>query len=327
MRFTVKSIFLVCPILAIATGGVLNGQSTGSAIVPTQLSEAPQIWGGNLGSYPVAAGDLVYIYVAGSPELTRSYRISSEGQIALPLMTEGLPINGLTPDKVAQAVSKALVEKRILIGPIVFAEVLEYRSRLVSVVGAVKAPTTLQAVGDMKLLDAIARAQGLAPEAGPEIIVTRSRAGEDKMEPIRISVKALFSGNDPSLNVPLHGGEEIAVPEAPKLYIVGNVRLPGVFPLNELDGSTVMKALALSQGTISFTAKKAYIYRTMIGSAQRQEIVVQLNQILHRKSSDVPLQGNDILYIPENSKMRLSAALLSSFSGAGSSMAALAVFH
>jgi polysaccharide export outer membrane protein len=243
------------------------------------------------------------------------------------MLKAGVAIAGLTPAQIAQAVALALTSERILVGPIISATVLEYRSRMVSVVGAVKMPTVMQAIGNTNLLDALARAQGLAPEAGPEILISRPRTGQDG-ESIHIPVKALLAGNDPSLNIALHGGEEIRVPEAPKLYIMGNVRTPGVFPLNELDGSTVLKALALSQGTLTFTAKKAYVYRLAAGSKERREIEIELAQILHRKAPDVALEANDILYIPENSKMRLSATVIDHLSGFGASTASgMLVYH
>jgi polysaccharide export outer membrane protein len=109
---------------------------------------------------------------------------------------------------------------------------------------------------------------------------------------------------------------------------MGNVRTPGVFPLNELDGSTVLKALALSQGTLTFSAKKAYVYRLKEGSKERREIEIELAQILHRKAPDVALVANDILYIPENSKMRMSAAVIDRLSGFGASTATgMLVYH
>jgi polysaccharide export outer membrane protein len=310
--------------------GLAKGQSVqnfGAPALQIQAADAAQISTGNLGSDPVAAGDLVSVSVGGSAELSRSYRIDSGGQIVLPMLKAGVAVAGLTPPQVSQAVAAALISERILVGPIVSTTVLEYRSRMVSVVGAVKMPTVLQAIGNTNLLDALARAQGLAPEAGPEILVSRPRTGQAS-ESMHIPVKALLAGNDPALNIPLFGGEEIRVPEAPKLYIMGNVRTPGVFPLTELDGSTVLKALALSQGTLSFTAKKAYVYRLAAGSKDRREIEIELFQILHRKAPDVPLEANDILYIPENSKKRLSASVIDHLSGFGASTASgLLVYH
>jgi polysaccharide export outer membrane protein len=205
--------------------------------------------------------------------------------------------------------------------PIVSAAVLEYRSRRVTVVGAVHMPSNFQAVGEMHLLDAIARAQGFTPDAGPEVIVSFSNGEGGERTPLHIPLRALLAAKDSSMNIVLRGGEEIRVPEAPKLFVVGNVKMPGSYPLADPDGSTILKALALSQGSLPFTAKRVYIYRLIAATGKREEIPVELRQILHRKSPDVALQANDILYIPDNPKTRLSAATLDRMAGFGSSVA------
>ncbi len=291
-------------------------------------SQAPQseaqangeIWAANLGDEAVGPDDLIYITVEGSPELTRSYRISAEGAITLPISDAELKVAGQTPPVVARAVARSLVEDHVLVAPVVSVAVLDYRSRRVSVVGAVRSPAVMPAVGNLRLLDAIAHAQGIAPEAGPELIVTRNESAGHAAGPIRIPIKDLLSGQDPELNLILHGGEEIRVPEAPKLFIVGNVRNPGAYPLNEMGGTTLLKALAMSQGVLSFTARNAYVYRESAGSG-RQEIAVPLREILHRKSPDIGLLPNDILYIPENTKAHLSADVLDKIANFGGSTA------
>ena len=290
--------------------------------------ETSQIWAGNLGFEPVGPGDLIYLSVTGSPELSRSYRVSAEGRLLLPLLNEGIPVAGRIPASISHAVSEELVRERVLVDPIVSVAVLEYRSRLVSVVGAVKVPGTMQAVGDFKLLDAIARTQGIAAEAGPEIIISRVGAVSDPSETVHVPIRELLQGKDPSLNIALHGGEVIRVPEAPKLYVVGNVKQPGTYPMTDSEGSSVLKALALSQGTLPFTAREAYVYRLVPGSSNRQEIAVALRKIMHRKSPDVQLLANDILYIPDNSALRLNASILEHISGfAGSTASGLIIWH
>ncbi|MGA8027359.1 MAG: polysaccharide biosynthesis/export family protein [Bryobacteraceae bacterium] len=292
-----------------------------------EAAESGQAWSSNLGFEPVGPGDLIYISVTGSPELSRSSRVTEDGKLMLPLLREGVAVAGLTPAKIAQAVTAALVKDKVLVDPIVSAAVLEYRSRRISVVGAVRMPSNFQAVGEMRLLDAIARAQGFSPEAGPEVIVSTAGAGDQK-SPLHIPIKALLAGKDPALNILLQGGEEIRVPEAPKLFIVGNVKMPGSYPLADIDGSTVLKALAISQGVLPFTAKRAYVYRLSATSGKRDEIPIELREILHRKAPDFPLQANDILYIPDNPSMRLSATTLDRIAGFGSSVGSgMLVWH
>lgn len=305
----------------------MAAQAGGSKGQTSELAESGQIWSNNLGFEPVGPGDLIYISVTGSPELSRSSRVTADGQLTLPLLSEGVTVAGLTPAKIAQAVSAALVKEKVLVDPIVSAEVLEYRSRRVSVVGAVRMPGDFQAIGEMRLLDAIAHAQGFMPDAGPEVIVSTADREEGEKSPLHIPIKALLAGKDPSLNVLLHGGEDIRVPEAPKLFIVGNVKMPGSYPLTDIDGSSVLKALALSQGVLPFAGKQAYVYR-LCATGKREEIPIELRQILHRKAPDFPLQANDILYIPDSPGMRLSATTLEHIAGFGSSVASgVIVWH
>jgi polysaccharide export outer membrane protein len=280
----------------------------------------------NLAFEPVGPGDLVYLSVAGCPEVTKSFRVSAGGALSIPLLAEPIQVAGLVPAEIEKAVARELMREHILISPVVSAMVLEYRSRPVSVVGAVKHPLTLQALGELKLLDAIARSDGLTPEAGPEILVSYPGSGDQRVK--RIPVKQLFSGADPTLNIQLYGGEEIRIPQADKLYIVGNVKNPGIYPLNEIEGSSVLKALALSQGLLPYARKEAYVYRTVPGMKDRQEIPVPLGRILRRKSADFPLLADDILYIPDNSAKRLSATVLEKISGiAGSTVSGLVIWH
>ena len=318
-------------VVLIATSSMIGGRAQvpvnngGQAL---EQAEGTQAWNSNLGFEPVGPGDLIYISVTGSPELSRSARVTLDGKLMLPLVKEGVPVAGLTPAKIADAVTAELVKEKLLVEPIVSAAVLEYRSRRVSVVGAVRMPANFQAVGEMRLLDAIARAQGFTADAGPEVIVSFANGDGGEKSPLHIPLRALLAAKDSSMNIVLRGGEEIRVPEAPKLFVVGNVKVPGSYPLADPDGSTILKALALSQGSLAFTAKRAYIYRLTGASGKREEIPVELRQILHRKAPDVSLQANDILYIPDNPKMRLSATALDRMAGFGSSVASgFVVWH
>jgi polysaccharide biosynthesis/export protein len=304
-------------ILSLAPFGA-SAQSEPNQPAPLgDVTQSPQVAATtNLGDEAVGAGDLVYITVIGSPEFTRSYRVSIDGNISIPLISKPISVIGLAPAAIASAVSDALIRDRILVAPIVSAAVLEYKSRQVTVAGAVNAPVIIQATGNLKLLDAITLAHGVSPDAGAEVIVSSPDKTTGNRTSTSISIKALLSGEDPKLNIPLHGGEEVRVPEAAKLFVTGNVKLPGLYRINDAEGSSVLKALALSQGTLPDSAKQAYVYRMVAGAKQRQEIEIPLRDILRRKAADVPLQANDILYVPASRGPHL-ASILRGMTGLG----------
>ena len=315
-------------LLAIATTISVNAQQQSTPIHAgsgaTSLSEIS-----NLPVERIGKDDLVGITVYDSPELTRTVRVGSEGEIRLPMLKHPIQAAGLYPAELEKAVTTALINEQVLVDPIVTVSVVEYRSRPISVSGAVKHPITFQATGTVTLLDAISQAEGLADNAGSEILVSRQATGTtDKsvMLTQRISARNLMSGEDPSLNLQLEGGEEIRVPEAGRFFVVGNVKKPGAFYITDGLESSVMKALALSEGLESFSGHKAYIYRVEGANGGRREIPIELKKILSRKSPDVPLMASDILYVPTASGARASMKVLEASVGIGAGLGAALIY-
>jgi len=297
----------------------LQAQITHSAVAPANSSPES-----NLPSQKVGPDDLISIAVADCPELTRTFRVASDGTLALPLINERLKVVGMLPSDIEMQIAELLVKNQILVRPVVSVAVAEYRSVPVSVLGAVKHPITFQAVGDITLLDALTKADGLSPEAGPEILISRSQSSQDGSPTglvQRIPVKGLIDEADPSLNIRLYGGEEIRVPVAGRVYVIGNVKKSGAFPIQDSGDTTVLKVLALSEGLLPYSMNEAYIYRREAGKAGRDEIPIQLSQIMNRKAPDVPLKSDDILYIPDNKHRRMTMTTLEKIAGFGTATA------
>ena len=261
----------------------------------------------NLPIQRIGPHDLLSITVYDAPEFTRTLRVNPEGFIRLPMVPAPVRAAGLLPSEIETAIVAALRAAELMADPFVTVAVAEYHSRPVSVVGAVKLPVVFQAEGEVKLLDALARAGGLSPEAGGEILVSRSGADGSPGLLHRIPVKDLIDRADPALNLRLNGGEEIRVPEAGKVFIVGDVKKPGAFAVRESGEATVLKALAYAEGLDANAARTAYLYRAD-ASGNRREIPIQLKQIMQRRSPDVGLEANDVLYIPNATGVRVTLA-------------------
>jgi polysaccharide export outer membrane protein len=257
--------------------------------------------GANLPARPIGPDDLVAVSVYGSPELTRNVRVSGDGTIRLPMLPRPIEVAGLMPAAVEAKIVEALTVAQILVDPAVTVVIAEYHSRPISVAGAVRRPLTFQVTQKTTLLEALTRAEGLNADAGTEILVTRANVVE------RIAVKDLMEGSDPALNLTLEGGEVVRVPEMGRIFVVGNVRKPGAFRLEDEGGMTVLKALALAEGLSPFSAKEAYIYRRTDSNpaVAAQELPVGLRQLMDRKTGP-----NDILYIPDSRRARNTANVI-----------------
>jgi polysaccharide export outer membrane protein len=276
----------------------------------------------NLPTQPVGPDDLLAVSVYDSPELTRTVRVGADGNIRLPMLKDPIQVQGMVPSQLESAIAKSLTKGNVLVDPIVTVTIVEYQSRPVNVVGAVKNPLVFQATRPIPLLDAIARAGGLREDAGSDIVVSQQVAREGKLVRTTetIPVRKLIDHADPSLNIMLHGGEEVLVPEALKIYVVGNVKKPGAYPIKTDEETSILQLLALSEGLAPYSAKVAYVYRRAPGGT-KTEVPIELAKIMKRKSPDVQLQANDILYIPDNKGQRLTAQTIDRLAGLGTATA------
>lgn len=284
-------------LIASVTIALASGQRTGL----TGLSDST-----SLPVQKIGPDDLLGLTVYDSAELTRNVRVGQDGTVRLPLLRQRLQVSGLWPAEVETVIAQALIREQVMVDPVVTVSVTEYRSRPIKVVGAVKHPITFQAFGDVTLLDAISRAEGLSDDAGPEILISKVQPGVDGKPAAlvqRVPVKALIDAADPDMNLRLEGGEEIRIPDAGKIYVVGNVRKPGAFAIKDSAETSIMRLLALSEGLLPYSGKQAFIYRKET-SGGKNEIPIDLERIIQRKSPDVTLIANDVLYIPDRSGRR-----------------------
>jgi polysaccharide biosynthesis/export protein len=304
-------------VFALVASAVLADGQNRPGLVPVEQ-------GANLPIQRIGADDLIAVAVYDAPEFTRTIRVNPEGFIQIPMLKQPIQAGGLLPLELERLIGQALQDAKLIADPFVTVTVGEYHSRPVSVMGAVKLPLTFQAVGEVSLLDALARAGGLTPDAGNEILLSYpSKAAQPGLIQ-RISVKFLIDTADPAVNIKLTGGEQIRVPEAGRIFILGQVHKPGSFSAHDDGEATVLKALAYAEGLLPYASKQAYVYRREAGS--KQEIVIPLRQMMDRKAPDVGLVANDILYIPEAKGTRMTLAALEKVLLVGSGMATALVY-
>jgi polysaccharide export outer membrane protein len=286
--------------------------------------------GPNLPAQPIGANDLINVSVYDAPEFSGTIRVGADGNIRIPMLRDCLiKAQGLLPADLEASIAEALVGAQMLVDPLVTVTIAEYHSRPITVSGAVKKPVVFQAEGPTTLLEAMANAEGLREDAGPDILVTRTAPdanGQPKPEILKISARGLIDGNDPALNLTLTGGEEIRVPQVSKIFVVGNVKKPAAVPMQDTAQTTVLETLALVEGLAPYASKTAYIYRAD-GAGKKQEIAVPLNKILKRKAPDVPLVANDIFYVPDRTRQRMSVAVLERVVAFGTSAGATALIY
>ena len=133
--------------------GCVYAQQTERAISPGSNLEYTY---SNLPTQPVGPDDLLAVSVYDSPELTRTVRVDAGGNIRLPMLKDPIQVQGMVPSQLESAVAKALIKGKVLVDPVVTVTIVEYQSRPVNVVGAVKNPLVFQATRPIPLLPTVA---------------------------------------------------------------------------------------------------------------------------------------------------------------------------
>jgi polysaccharide export outer membrane protein len=297
-------------------------QTTGSDGAPTRIVLMPgssESSPTSLPAKPLGANDLITIFVYDAPEFSRSVRVATDGTIKLPIMKHRIAVQGLMPSECETKIAQALRDEKLLNDPFVTVAISEYQSRPVNVSGEVKSPITFQATADLTLLEAINRAGGLTDTAGPEILITRKSPENSADKPFtrRIPISGLIDHADPELNIKLTGGEDVRVPAAGKIFVFGNVNKPGAYRAEDSGQNSVLTFLAKAEGLTAYSAKKAYIYRKDDKTGKTTEVPVELYAILKRRSPDVPMQVDDLLYVPDNDGSRRRGDILKTIAGIG----------
>lgn len=292
--------------------GVVNLPQTEERRSEPNPKEAPAVWNGasalprgvpGAGAgpsalpmpAPIMAGDMLEVSESHTPEFHSAVRVSGGGTVMLPMIGE-VRVEGMDERAAAQAIEAALVQKGMLLHPLVSVLVTAYTGQDVSVLGEVARPGVYPFSYHHRLLDLISAASGLGPNAGRLVNIFHAA---DPRTPHPVVLDP--SGTDTSAdhNPELAPGDTVQVSRAGLVYVVGDVIRPGGFPVDPVQGLTVVQALSLAWGpTLNASASRAILIREQKGG--RTLTTLNLKRMLHGQDPDEPVQDRDILYVPDS---------------------------
>jgi polysaccharide export outer membrane protein len=259
-------------------------------------------------SVTLGPDDQIAVRALGIEEIDgKPARIDPQGNIDVPLVGR-IKAAGLTIEQLEAAIAEQL--HKYVRDPRVTVTITEYKSETASVLGEVNTPGVYSLTDATTLLQVLSKAGGLRSDAGNRVEITRRReAGAIPLETARadasgsfstaeVNLRSLLEAKSPEHNITIKSGDVISVPRADLVYIVGAVRKPGGFVLNERESMTALQAVSMAEGVEKTSApQRAKIIRSG-STTERQEIPVDLSKILSGQSEDVPLIANDILVVP-----------------------------
>ena len=255
--------------------------------------------------------DQIIVRALHVPEIgDKPIRIEADGSIHLPLIGR-VQAGGLTTWKLEAELMHAF--KEYVQEPEVSVELMEQRSQPVTVLGAVKTPGTYQLHGTRTLLEVLSMAGGVDADAGYVLrVARRSTQGDLPLAGARVDARSDYSVAEVNLQDVMEGKfaqsslrmkpyDVVTLPRAKMVYVIGEVKKQGGFALRETQRVSVLQALAMAEGmTKTAGGKNAKVLRPEGDGPKREEIPVNVTEILAGKMPDAPLEPGDILFVPNS---------------------------
>jgi len=253
-------------------------------------------------SVELGPGDLLEIAVLDTPEVSGRFRVNASGEITMPLIGT-VPVKGSSPERAQALIASKLMQGDFIKDPQVTVFVSEYASQMVYVVGEIQKPGAYPLMGSHRVMDFISAAGGLTPRAAESAKLTPHN---DPAHPVRL----VLGAEDPAENLELHPGDSLMVEQTGLVYVLGDVNRPGGFAMDRHARLTLLRALALAEGTSpTASSHKTMLIRT--GPSGRTQEELDLKKMVKGEVADMPLQEGDIVYVPSRraAKRTLDALL------------------
>jgi polysaccharide biosynthesis/export protein len=305
MRPKIKFVgFLAIALVAYATAAFAQNPVDGPR---TQADERPSN-SVRLHDYVLGPDDEITIFSVQAEEIAnKQFRIGTSGDLNIPLVGR-VHAAGLTVEGLQDEINNRL--KNYIKEPDAAISVTQSRSQPVSVFGSVAKPGIVQLEGRKTLIEVLTLAGGLSNDAGSRIKITRmhqygpiplpTAKTDGDYSIAEVNANSLRDATEPQDNIQIMPNDVIAVSRADIVYVIGEVRKPGGFVLNDRKNVSLIEALARADGPgVTAAVKDARIIRPVPGS-ERIEIAVNLDAVLKGKAKDVMLQADDILYVPNS---------------------------
>jgi polysaccharide export outer membrane protein len=227
--------------------------------------------------------------------ISLTLRVDPSGRLTLPVGGQ-LLVSGMTAAEASKAIEQLLYSSQIVLDPHVSILVTQYATQGVTILGEVRTPGIYPVRGSSTLYDALSMAGGPSATEGAEITIAHRGEAD---HPLLIRVKSSDYSSKQQIT-PIRPGDTVVVSRAPVIYVVGDVKSPGLFPMPYGKPLSVLNVLALTQGFNSTAStKKASIVRVTSGNTA-ETISLDLDKIMKNEAPTVELEASDVLVIPRS---------------------------
>jgi polysaccharide export outer membrane protein len=259
--------------------------------------------------YKIGPADIlaVSVFAGGEKQVEVELTVSELGLINFPFIG-AVKASGMTSSDLEHKLVVPLQED-YFVDPQVHIQLKEYHSLHFFISGAVKIPGKYEMQGTTKIMDLIAKAEGLTQDSGNVAYVMRdgkrgTKSANGKTEPLKVDLIKLLDGGDMRYNIALVPGDSVYIPFSKslnqsdsKVYVSGEVEKPDIYQYQP--GMSALSVCIMAGGF----SKHAAPNRTTIvrmENGKQKVIKIDLDDVVKGTIPDEPLKPGDRINVPES---------------------------
>lgn len=259
--------------------------------------------------YKIGPADIlaVSVFAGGEEQVKVELTVSERGYVNFPFIGV-VKASGMTSSDLEHKLVVPLIED-YFVNPQVHIQVKEYHSLHFYISGAVKKPGKYEMQAATKIMDLIAKAEGVTQDSGNVAYVMRdgkggTKRGNGKTEPLKVDLIKLLDGGDMRWNIALVPGDSVYIPFSKglnqsdsKVYVSGEVEKPDIYQYQP--GMSALSVCIMAGGFSKHAApNRTTIVRIENGS--QKVFKIDLDDVVKGTIPDVPLKPGDRINVPES---------------------------
>lgn len=242
--------------------------------------------------YLLGPGDMVRIAVYGNADLSTETRITQEGKLTFPLLSE-VAVGGLTVAQSEKKISSLLEEGGFIKQAQVNIVVLQFTSQQISILGDVLKPGRYPLEQTSSLVDVLALAGGVNTNGSDMVTVFSRRDGKTEQHDYDLR-DMLRKGMGASVKI---NSDDIVYAHAREVSVLGQVNRPGKYSLQE-GVRNVVDLLSMAGGINGGGSDSVTVLAVRNGKLERYEIDVDSLFYSGDVSTNLELAAGDMVYVP-----------------------------
>jgi polysaccharide export outer membrane protein len=249
----------------------------------------------------IQPGDQISVSVLGQEELAVEVVVPRQGGVKLPRVGL-LRVAGTSPATLSSGIAEALRERNVLLDPDVTVFITRYATKRIYLYGALERSSMIEVPRHqvLTLSQAIAMTGGFTRQANAKQVQVVRRLPGQAPQFLTVDTTQLADPSSVDHDVALVDGDVVVVGQEERFYLMGQVRKPGAYTVDNASERTLIKLLGMAGGFTQGARSTEVLVMLKQPDGGYENLRVNARDMLEgmKIENDFPVTPGSIIYVP-----------------------------